>query len=264
MKLQNWMINTNGNSPARVRRLRAALSSLGNFVESVLDEEYPNFRNIINKIEAPVLEPVREKTVLTDEDVTMMLDGLIEKHKYKEACFVALAAYSGRRKAELCRFRVDDFSDDKLICGGSLWKSSPIRTKGRGNGKMIQCYTIVSKFKPYLDLWLNERKRLGIESDWLFPGINEKEMLSTSAADRYMEELSELTSKNIYAHSFRHYFTTMLSNSGLPDSVIKDVLQWKDISMVSVYIDRDADATLEMYFDKDGIKSLPQKSLSDM
>ena len=67
MKLQNWMINTNGNSPARVRRLRAALSSLGNFVESVLDEEYPNFRNIINKIEAPVLEPVREKTVLTDE-----------------------------------------------------------------------------------------------------------------------------------------------------------------------------------------------------
>ena len=259
MKLQNWLIYENENSPARVRRIRAALSSLGNFIESVLDDEYPNYRNIINRIEAPVLEQVREKTVLSDDDVKMMLNGLVKKKKYKEACFVALAAYSGRRKAELCRFRVDDFSDDKLICGGSLWKSAPIRTKGRGAGKMIPCYVLVSQFKPYLDLWLSERKRLGIDSEWLFPGISRKDMISTSAADVWMADLSRFTKKNIYAHSFRHYFTTMLSNSGLPDSVIKDIIQWKDISMVGVYIDRDTDTTLDMYFDKDGIKRMPRK-----
>ena len=66
---QNWLLNSNGNSPARVRRLKAALSSLGNFVENVLDDEFPNFRNIINKIESPALQAVREKTVLTDEQV---------------------------------------------------------------------------------------------------------------------------------------------------------------------------------------------------
>lgn len=264
MKFQTWLINENQNSPARVRRLRASLSSLGNFVESVLDDEYPEFRNIVNRIEAPVNEPVREKTVLSDADVAMMLNKLVEMRKFKEACFVALAAFSGRRKAELCRFKVDDFSDDKLICGGSLWKSAPIKTKGRGNGKMIPCYTIVSKFKPYLDLWLTERQRRGINSEWLFPGINTDEMISTAAADRWMDDLSKLTNKHIYAHSFRHYFTTMLSNEGLPDSVIKDILQWKDISMVGVYIDRDADTTLEMYFDENGIKSTSQKSLSDL
>lgn len=126
---------------------------------------------------------------------------------------------------------------------------------------MIPCYTIVSKFKPYLDMWLAERKRLGIDSVWLFPGANGKDMLSTSATDRWMNHISKLTNKNIYAHSFRHYFTTMLSNSGLPDSVIKDILQWKDISMVGVYIDRDADQTLEMYFDKDGIRKPDERKL---
>ena len=264
IKYQNWLINERGNSPSRVRRLRSTLSSLGNFVESILDDEYPNFRNIVNKIEAPINEPVREKTVLSNEDVEMILNHLVEKRKYKEACFVALASYSGRRKAELCRFRVNDFSDDKLICGGSLWKSAPIRTKGRGNGKMMSCYVIVSKFKPYLDLWMNERKRRCIDSEWLFPGIDKKNQISTSTPDRWMDNLSKALQKNIYVHSFRHYFTTMLSNEGLPDSVIKEIIQWKDISMVSVYIDRDADATLEMYFDKNGIKHKTQTLLSDI
>lgn len=123
MKFQNWLINENGNSPARVRRIRSVISSLGNFIESILDEEYPNFRNVINRIEAPALEPVREKTVLSDSDVKDILDRLVEAKKYEQACFVALAAFGGRRKAEICRFRVDDFTDDKLVCGGSLWKS---------------------------------------------------------------------------------------------------------------------------------------------
>lgn len=264
MKLQTWMIVDNGNSPARVRRLRSSLSSMGNFVELILDDEYPNFRNIINKIEAPVNQPVREKTVLSNEDVQTMLDTLIEKGKIEEACYVALAAYGGRRKSEICRFRLSDFTDDKLVCGGSLWKSAPIRTKGRGRGKMISCYTIVSKFKPYLELWLKEREARGITSEWLFTSSDGETKISVSQVNSWMNTLSTLTGKNIYAHSFRHYFTTMLSNEGLPDSVIKDILQWKDISMVGVYVDRDADTTLEMYFDENGIKSQQPKGLADL
>ena len=83
---------------------------------------------------------------------------LVEKKKYEMACFVALAAYGGRRKSEICRFKVSDFTDDKLVCGGSLWRSSPMRTKGRGvQGKILQVYTLVKPFKPYLDLWINEK-----------------------------------------------------------------------------------------------------------
>lgn len=265
IKLQNWLINDNGNSPARVRRIKSSLSSLSNYIENILDDEFPSFRNIIKKIESPVNNPVREKTILSDNDIQEILDKLVEMKRYDLACFTALAAFGGRRKAELCRFRVSDFGDDHLVCGGSLYKSDPIRSKGKGReGRLINCYTLSYKFKPYFDMWMNYRNSNNIESKWLFPDkANYVEPIKISTVNSWMKTLSRISRKDIYAHSFRHYFTTMLSNQGLPDNVIKEVISWKSIDMVSVYIDRDADDTLEMYFDKNGIKSR-SKSLSDL
>lgn len=264
VRYQNWLINENGNSPARVRRLKAALSSLGNFIELVLDAEYPNFRNIINKIESPVNQPVREKTVLSDDEVQEILTILVNKEKYEMACFVALAAYGGRRKSEICRFKVSDFDDDKLVCGGSLWRSSPMRTKGRGSqGKILQVYTLVKPFKPYLELWMKERKNRGINSVWLFPDDTDNSlMLPVSTVNSWMNTLSRLTGKDIYCHMFRHRYTTYLSDNGIPDAVIKEIQGWSDLQMVTVYLDRSTEDTLDMYFGEDGFKKVETKDLS--
>ena len=262
---QNWLLNNNENSPARIRRLKAALSSLSNFVETVLDDEYPDFRNIIGKIESPALQAVREKTVFEDGEVDDMLQMLLDKGKFEMACFVALAAFGGRRKAEICRFRVSDFGDDKLVCGGSLYKSDPIKTKGRGNGKYLNCYTLAKKFKPYFDLWMSEREKDGVVSEWLFPvKENPSEHIQIATVNSWMNSLSRMTGKDVYAHAFRHYYCSALSNQGLPDNVIKEIQGWSDISMVSVYVDRDTEDTLEMYFDADGIKQREVKGLSDL
>jgi len=265
VKLQNWLLNENQNSPARVRRFKSTLSSLGNYVENVLDDEYPNFRNIIRKIESPLNQPVREKTVMTNEDIEKMLDYFVDKKQYKKACGIALMAYSGRRKAEICRFRVSDFDEDKLICEGSLWKSDPIKTKGRGKGKFLNCYTLAHKFKPYLDMWMEERERLGIESEWLFQDNSDplKQMNATEITS-WMRTVSNVMDMDIYAHAFRHRYTTMLSEEGIPDGVIKEILGWTDIGLVSVYNDRTTDDTLDMYFGADGIKKVEQKGLSDL
>ena len=60
VSFQNWLINENGNSPSRVRRIKSAISSLSNFIEAILDdeEEFKNFRSIVRKIESPVNQPV--------------------------------------------------------------------------------------------------------------------------------------------------------------------------------------------------------------
>lgn len=256
---QNWLLNSNSNSPARIRRLKASLSSLSNFIEGVLDDEYPNFRNIINKVENPVNRPVREKTVWDDEELDDLLEKLIETKNYEKACFLALAMYSGRRKAELCRFKVSDFDDDKLVCDGALYKSAPIKTKGRGGGKMISCYTLAKKFKPYLDLWLERRAELGIQSDWLFP--NQKDMtecVSISTINSWSNTFSRLSGKPAYIHSLRHYFTTSLAKAGIPDGVIQSIVSWESSDMVRVYKDIDADEEIGMYF-KNGDISVPDK-----
>lgn len=262
---QNWLLNNNENSPARIRRLKAALSSLSNYISNVLDDEYPNFRNIVNKVENPVNRPVREKTVWEDEELENLLDVLVKKKKYEQACYLALGMYSGRRKAELCIFKVSDFDDDKLVCDGALYKSAPLKTKGRGLGKYINCYTLAKKFKPYLDMWMEERKRLGIESEWLFPNKTKpNEPMQISTANSFSNTYSRLSGKEAYLHSLRHYFTTSLSKAGIPDGVIQSIVNWESGDMVRLYKDIDADEEIGMYF-KDGDISAPdKKNLTDL
>ena len=256
---QNWLLNSNSNSPARIRRLKAALSSLSNYIEGVLDDEYPNFRNIINKVENPVNRPVREKTVWENDELEDLLRKLTERRQYEKACYLALAMYSGRRKAELCRFKVSDFDEDKLVCGGALYKSSPIKTKGRGGGKMIHCYTLAGKFKPYFTAWMNQREDRNIQSEWLFPNPKDmSESISISTVNSWANTFSRLSGKPAYIHSLRHYFTTSLAKAGIPDGVIQSIVAWETSDMVRIYKDIDADEEIGMYF-KDGEISVPEK-----
>jgi len=263
---QNWLLNNNGNSPARIRRLKASLSSLGNFIESVLDEDYPSFRNIILKVESPVNQPVREKTVFTEEQIEGLLRELTHREQYDKACAVALAMYSGRRKSELLRFKVSDFDEDKLVCNGALYKSSPIKTKGRGvQGKQLACFTLAKKFKPYLDNWISYRNENSIESEWLFPNReNPSEQMSISTLNSWAKTLTRILGVDFYWHAMRHASVTSLVRAGIPDTVVQQYIGWSDISMVPVYVDIDTDEQLSMYFSGDGIVTPEKKSLADL
>lgn len=262
---QNWLLNENSNSPARVRRLKAALSSLSGYISNILDDEFPNFRNIINKVENPVNRPVREKTVWTDDELEDLLNKLTEKKAYEKACALALAVYSGRRKAEICRFRVSDFSDDNLVCEGALYKSSPLKTKGRGGGKYINCYTLAKKFKPYLDAWMAERERRKIDSDWLFPSREDSaRQIGIATLNSWANTFSRISGKAFYWHSLRHAFTTYLVRAGIPDNVITQIVGWESANMCKIYTDIDVDEQIGMYFKNGDISVSDKKGIKDL
>lgn len=265
VSFQNWLINVNNNSPARVRRIKATLSSLSNFLESICDDEYPDFKNIIHKVESPVAQPTREKTVLKDEQLDALLDHLVEKKKYDKACMLALAMCSGRRKAELVRFKVSYFDDANIIYG-SLYKTpEAVKTKGRGNGKFIHCYTLRHKFKPYLDMWLAERKKRGIESEWLFPRKDDlNEHLKPETLNSWANTFTKFLGVDFYWHCLRHYFTTHLVRMGLPDGVIQDIIGWSSADMLRLYTDIPVDEQIGKYFDENGIKTVDKASISDL
>lgn len=266
--LQNWLINEHGNSPARVRRIKSAIASMSNYIERILDDEpeFENFKPAVKKVENPVLQPVREKTVWSDEELDELLTTLSESGQHKRACALALAMCNGRRKAELPRYRVCDFDDANLVCGGALYKTSePIRTKGFGMGKYIYCYTLAKKFKPYFDAWMKEREELGIESEWLLPSLNDlNEPIKISTLNHWADAFTELSGRPFYWHSLRHYFTTDLSKAGLPDGVIQSIVGWQSADMVNVYKDISAEDQIAQYFDADGNIVASNKSLSDL
>mgnify|MGYP004526097189 CR=1 FL=1 len=268
-KYQSYCLTEWKWSPARMRRVKSTLSSLSNYVESMLDDEYENYRPIIRKIENPINEKVFTKTVLTEEQLQKLLDYLVENKKYDKACALSLAMNNGRRKSELPRFKVSYFDDSNIIYG-SLYKTpEPIKTKGRGSrGKQLTCFTLSKPFKPYFDLWMNYRKENGIKSEWLFPKKvgNEyiDEPMNPKTLDSWAESFSNILGLDFYWHSLRHYFTTACSRSGLPDNVIQMLIGWSSLDMVTVYKDIEVDEEFEKYFCEDGIKKVEQKSLSDL
>ena len=256
----NYMVTELKSSPNRIITVRATLSSLSNYIEDILDEEYEDFRNIVCKIETVAKEPIRKKTIMTQEDVNSCLEKLIKDEKYQIACYLALAVASGARKAELLRFKCDYFKDENIVFGCMYKTPEEIKTKGRGSrGKMLYKYTFVKQFKPYFDLWMNYRKENGIESEWLFVVKRENgyEKAEIHNADRWAETINKYMNFNsFYAHSCRHFWCTNLKKKGIPDEIISELQGWSSIEMCSkaYYYDGTIDDTLAMYFDENGIK----------
>ena len=263
---QNWLINENENSPARVRRLKAVISSLSNYIENILDDEYPNYRSIVKKIENPVNTPVREKTILDESDCKILLGNLVEHKEYQKACMFALAMASGRRKSELVRFKVSYFDDSNIVYGSLYRTPEKVKSKGRGKqGKLLHFYVLVKQFKPYFELWMKERERLGIKSEWLFPDPEDPtQHLNALTLNSWARTFSTILGVDFYWHSLRHHYTTYLSERGIPDNVIQEILGWSDISLVSVYRDTDVVAEIGKFFCNGEIVSKESTSISDI
>lgn len=250
IRYQGWLINENENSSNRVRRLRSAISSLSNYVENIIadeDEDYEGFRSIVRKIEAPPLEMVREKTVWSEEEVNALLGTLMDRQEYEKACYLALAVYSGRRKSEMFRYKVEHFDKENLIANGKLYFTPKIKTKGRGKeGKMLNTYVIADLFQPYLDAWMKYRSENGIESEWLFPEPSDmSKHRKASAANSWANTFTKIAKRPAYIHGFRHYSCTQLLRAGVPESVVVEMFGWASADMLKVYDDRPTSELVE-------------------
>lgn len=264
INMQNFMVR-NGLSSARINNLRSTMSSLSNYIETILDDEYPNFRNIVGKIPPPPKNTVREKTVLSDEDVQELLDVLIDTGRYQVACFIAMSVYGGARKAETIQFKREWFCDENVMSG--LYKTPLIRTKGRGSaGKKLNKYILKSKVDYYLDLWDKEREEKGIDCEYLFVTKEDGEWVQAkeSTANSFVETCSRLMDMDIYNHCLRHKYVTYLKEQGIPLDIIADIVGHDDTSTTKLYDDSPKENSFLKYFSEDGIQQQEAKNLSDL
>lgn len=268
-KFQNYCLTEYGWSSARMKRVKSTLSSMSNFVENILDDEYEDFRPIIRKIENPASATVREKSIFTKEQLQKLLDYLVENNEIEKAVCLSVAMNSGRRKAELPRLKMSYFNDENIIYG-SLYKTpETVKTKGRGSkGKQLTLYILKNDFQPYLDLWRKYREENNIQSEWLLPkkvgGEWVDEPISISTLDSWADTFARVLEIPFYWHSMRHYFTTSCLQANLPADVVKEIVGWASLDLVSVYDDRSADEQFAKYFDENGIKEVESKGLSDL
>lgn len=246
VKFQNWCIKQEM-SPARIRGLRSAMSSLSIYIESMMDDLHPEFRNVVNQIPAPNLTAVREKTVLSDEQVEGLLEELVDQKRYQQACFVAILAGSGMRKSEVIQCKVDWFVGEDVKIYEGMYVSPMIRTKGSGVlGKVMSKYIIQDIAQKYIDLWMKEREELGIDHESLFVIKRRGEYggIKDSTVDSWMILFSRITGEVCYSHAFRHYALTWLRKHKVSIDVIRDFAGHNDSATTELYIDIDASENL--------------------
>lgn len=82
VRFQSHAVNEWKWSPCRVRTVKATLSSLSNYIENILDDDYKGYKPIVRKIESPPKQAVREKTVYSDEEIKALLDELVRRKEY--------------------------------------------------------------------------------------------------------------------------------------------------------------------------------------
>ena len=227
---------------ARNNGMRSFLSSLSNFIEKFMDDEFPNFRNIVIKtIESVPKEYRREKTILTSEQIESLLQHLSEVDSQK-ACWLALAAYSGSRFSELLRFTTDIIDENRVAFGDLFLETkSKIKTKGRGKeGKLLYKYILKDKFLPYYKKWIEDRetilKEKGKNHTYLFLREN-GEPATDGTVRSWISYMEKYLGCNFYAHALRHFLVTEFSRKNIPVMLIKDLVGWSSVNMVEIYND---------------------------
>lgn len=264
-RFQNHALNVWKWSPRRIRRVKSTLSSLSNYITSMLDEEegYEDYRSIIRKIESPANEAVREKTVLSTEQVQKLLDELVNREEYDKAVCIAILAYSGMRKAELLQMKMEYFTPTHLEFG-CLYKTDKVRAKGRGTrGKQINKY-VMNKVDAYMDLWRKKREELGIDSEWVLVIKRGDNWEQRTDIEGWKDEFTQILGCPFYYHALRHALCTELVDMNIPAEVIREYFGWADVSLIQIYNDKSAVDSFGKYFSSDGIIQQENKGIADI
>jgi len=229
-------------SSNRFAQVHSSLSSLSTFVENVLDDDYPNFKNNVKKIEKLHKELVREKSVFSTEELENLSKWLKSKGLDQEVCLLALIMGSGSRISELVRFTTELIDLNNIAYEDLFLETTKeMQVKGRGkNGKKIHRYIIKDIFEQHYVNWLTVRdaimKKNNQNHEFIFIKKN------GSPADvitlrRWMKKWTKFLGRTWYAHAGRHYWTTYLLKSGCEEDFVKDLQKWSDSSLVSLYND---------------------------
>lgn len=146
-----------GKSSARINRVQ---SSLRNLLEFVVDDEddYDDYnKNPMKKIKSLEKQEVREIIFLTDEQVTFLIDYLLENKKTQKALYVSLSYDSAGRRNEIVQVEKHSFYNPE--------ERSTNTVTGKRSKKFRLMYS--TRTQEIAKKWLEERGEDEVDSLWV-------------------------------------------------------------------------------------------------
>ena len=150
-------LNETGKSSARINRIQSSIRNLLQFAED--DEDYwgDYETNPMRKIKSVEKQPVKDIVFLTDEQVTFLIDYLLEKGKTQKALYVSLSYSSAGRRNEVVQVRKDGFLENGV--------HKTLAVTGKRGKKFPLMYD--DRTKDIAEQWLEERGEDDVDSLWI-------------------------------------------------------------------------------------------------
>ena len=240
-----------GTSNARINRLQSSIRNLLAYAEG--DEDvYEDYEvNQMRNIKGVPKEAVREIVFLTDEQVTGLIDYLLEHEQYQKALYVSLSYDSAARRNEIHQVNKDGF----------LENSQTNEVTGKRGKKFKLLY--FNRTREIAKLWLEQRGDDDIESLWVTGKGENKRALSYeslySFAVSFRPIIKSLFDEDVElnSHSFRHASLTNYSNG--THSVLKELgKESLPLSVLKLVAHHSSSETTESY-----LKNRDDEILSD-
>lgn len=104
-------LQENGASSARINRVQCSLRNMLEFA-SEDEDEYQYSINAMKSIKGLQREEVREIFFLTDEQIQIIIDALVEKGKYQQALYLTFSYESAARRNEIAQVEKHGFLEN--------------------------------------------------------------------------------------------------------------------------------------------------------
>lgn len=241
-------------SSARCNRIKSSLSTMMDFAIDDPDYEEEYKVNHFVKIKGLKKKPIREIHFLTQKQIDLLYNYLIEHEKYQEALFLALAIDSAGRKNELYQVRKDSIFDD-----GSF--TNTVTGKGGKEFKLMYHDRTKEAFK----LYMKNRGEDNLLTLWITRKNGKKTPLAYTSLDnmkvRWINILEKITGKRVEfnIHSLRHtslelyntgehYMCKKLGIDKMELTVLQKLAHHNDISTTESYLkDRSEDELMSSF-----------------
>lgn len=262
-KYQNWLIKR-GASSADVNNKRAAVSSLNNHIEVYHLDEYPTFRNFINKsIKRPPHAFVHEKQPLSKAEFADLIQKLEERNEWQKIAYLKFTLCTGCRREESRQVLKDVVNATPIekrriivLPDGTeqvetfvVYQTHAIRCKGRGETGKVRKLVFDQDVMDAFKRWIGER------------GEDDCPYMFVSRLGATVRQVSE-TTFNAWAKSTfepiigRRFHPHLLRESRATQAVVED---GKDINSVRALLGHESAETTAIYVireDEDNIDDL--------
>ena len=170
-KFQNYLLNR-GHSSSDINNKRSAISSLNNYLLVYYGEEYPIFKNFVNKgVKKPEKSMVYDKEPPTKVEMDILISELEKRNEWQYIAYLKFTFATGCRRAESRQLR-KDFINSELITKNikvrnengveedqesKYYLTHKIRCKGAGTTGKIRQFKVSLEAMDALKKWIEVR-----------------------------------------------------------------------------------------------------------